>query len=319
MIQIRQLLPDLRFTTHEGAEALSALDREGAVTWVILRRPSPEELAQVQDRFALHPIMAEDLSQKEDRPRLRFYDKLTTITFFSVRQAEPFQVRFHPLHMLMGPGFLLTVTDDMQEELDEAWERWAANVQTHEHNEEAPLYNILDTLVDRYFPIVDAIAERLDDLEDVLLEQNDPGARREVYVLKKSLLRFRRVAASGRDVVNMLLRHDESTPDMDSIYLRDVYDNLNRVTDAIDTYRDLLSNTLDAQFAVISNRLNVIMQVLTAWSIILGSGTFIAGLYGMNVAWLPGAGQPHGFWIALGLCLVVGGILYGVFHRKRWV
>lgn len=329
MIKLRIYNPTDGFREEDGIGRLAELVGAGKdVVWAVVEGPSDEELDAIASALSIHRITMEDARQEEDRPRLRHYNDVMSIVFFAVEcpEAAPENMSFQPLRLFISPRYVVSVTDEPLPELDEAYARWRDNTDVLEANTEAPMYTILDAVVDGFFPVVDIIAERVDDIEDQVIDGAPNETRQAVFTMKRSLVRFRRVAAAGRDVVNAIVRHDESTPDPDAIYLRDVYDHLNRITDAVDTYRDLLSNVMDAYLSVTSNRLaesanklNVIMQTLTSWSIILGSGTLITGFYGMNVSKLPLAQSRFSYEIVLGLCLLVGGLLYGMFRRKRWL
>ncbi|HEY3265815.1 MAG TPA: magnesium transporter CorA family protein [Armatimonadota bacterium] len=329
MIRLRIYNPTDGFREEDGIARLADLVGKGKdVVWAMAESPTDAELDELGSALGIHRITMEDARQEEDRPRLRHYNDVMSIVFFAVEcpNMVPEEMTFQPLRLFLSPRYLVTVTDAALPQLDEAYARWRDNTDVLESNTEAPMYTILDSVVDGFFPVVDIIADRVDDIEDLVIDGAAGETRQAVFTMKRSLVRLRRVAAAGRDVVNAIVRHDETTPDPDSIYLRDVYDHLNRITDAVDTYRDLLSNVMDAYLSVTSNRLaesanrlNVIMQTLTSWSIILGSGTLITGFYGMNTSRLPFAQHPFSYEIVLGLCLIVGGLLYGMFRRKRWL
>jgi magnesium transporter len=317
------------FRDEKDLERIPALAAPpSAVVWAILSEPSEAELAQVQQALRLHPLTMEDLTQYEDRPRIRFYGAGVSVVFFAGRTTETSNepLTFIPFHLFLGRDVLVTVHREGLQEIDSALRRWEESADNLPLSAEAPLYILLDTVVDGYMPLLERVAEQVDRVEDQVIEGTSEDDRRTVFVLKRDLLRLRRITGSGRDVLNGLIRYDETTPESDAIYLRDVYDNLARLADQVDTYRDLLGNVVDASLAVTSNRLaessnalNLTMKTLTAWSIILGSGTFIAGLYGMNVQGLPMAGHPQAFSLVGGITLLVGTALLLLFRRLRWM
>lgn len=322
MIRLHIYHPAKGFTDLDGCIGLADAVADGQnVVWVDLEAPTADEMSSVAGTLQIPRILLEDAAQEEDRPRLRRYNDVLAVVFHAVRcpEMEPEAIAFASLRLFLSPRYVVTVADERIPEMEEAYFRWQTNTDVLEPNTEAPMYTILDTLVDGFFPIMDAVADRVDEIEDLVVDGASGETREAVFVLKRALLRIRRVAAAGRDVVNSLVRHDDTTPDTDAFYLRDVYDHLNRITDAVDIYRDLLSNVMDAYLSVMSNRLNVIMQTLTSWSIILGAATLVTSLYGMNTDTLPGAHHPYGFQLVLALCLVMGGLLFGLFRRKRWI
>jgi magnesium transporter len=137
--------------------------------------------------------------------------------------------------------------------------------------------------VDDYFPVIDAIADRAEDIEQRIFEKFDVSALEDILKLKKELVRLRRLVTPARDVVNVFLRRDPPIMPRQSLpYFQDVYDHIIRVTDSLDTYQELLSSTLDAFLSVQSNRLNEIIYRLTLVSVIFLPLTFLTGFFGMN-------------------------------------
>ena len=197
--------------------------------------------------------------------------------------------------------------------------RWKAPDSPLGHEVSALVHALLDALVDSYFPLMDQVADRVEDLEDTIFIQYDESAIQTIFGLKKDLLSLRRVIAPERDVLNVLLRrqlpifHPE-----DIAYLQDVYDHIVRVTDSVDTYRDLLSSALDSYLSLQSNNLNQVMKLLTMASIVLMTDALIAGIYGMNFRYMPELGWRLGYgWALLLMALATIGVtLY--FRRRKW-
>jgi Mg2+ and Co2+ transporter CorA len=182
------------------------------------------------------------------------------------------------------------------------------------------LYSLLDTIVDNYFPVIDSIVDRIEDLEEQIFERYSNQAIESIFILKKDLLALRKVLAPERDVLNILTRRDIPIFDRHTIvYFQDVYDHVVRITDSIDTYRDLLSSALDSFLSMQSNRLNVTVQTLTAVSIILMSVAAITGWYGMNFAAMPELTSRFGYpgvFVVVALIVALE-VIY--FKRKRWL
>jgi magnesium transporter len=182
------------------------------------------------------------------------------------------------------------------------------------------LYSMLDTIVDNYFPVVDSIVDRVEDLETEIFEHYNQQAIESIFSLKKDLLGLRKVLAPERDVLNILVRRDLPIFDQQTLlYFQDLYDHIVRITDSVDTYRDLLSSALDSYLSMQSNRLNITVQTLTSLSIILMSVAGITGWYGMNFAVMPELQSPFGYpGVMLGVVLVViAEVIF--FKRKGWL
>ncbi|MDQ3705993.1 MAG: magnesium transporter CorA family protein [Chloroflexota bacterium] len=182
------------------------------------------------------------------------------------------------------------------------------------------LYSLLDTIVDNYFPVVDSIVDRVEDLETEIFEHYNQKAIESIFSLKKDLLGLRKVLAPERDVLNILVRRDLPIFDQQTLlYFQDLYDHIVRITESVDTYRDLLSSALDSYLSMQSNRLNITVQTLTSLSIILMSVAAVAGWYGMNFAAMPELTSRFGYpGVMLGVVLlVIAEVIF--FKRKGWL
>ena len=182
------------------------------------------------------------------------------------------------------------------------------------------LYALLDTMVDGYFPLLDQMSEKIDTLEDRII-QGKEGVQtlREVLDLKRRLLKLRRVLAPLRDVANSLLRRDVELIDDQSVpYYQDLYDHLVRVLDQLDLYRDLVAAVLEANLSVTSNNLNAVMKRLTAFTVVLMVPTLIAGIYGMNFHAMPELSWPFGYPLALLVMGALMGMIALYFKRNDW-
>jgi magnesium transporter len=183
------------------------------------------------------------------------------------------------------------------------------------------LYAILDAAVDGYFPLLDRLSDRIEDLEDQILAGRQTGAAtlRPILGLKRQLLDLRRSLSPQRDVANALLRRDlPLVDDASAPYFQDLYDHLIRVLDQLDLQRDLLASALEANLSVTSNNLNAVMKRLTAFTVIIMVPTLIAGIYGMNFHFMPELSSPLGYPFALGTMAasMIGAAIF--FRRNDW-
>lgn len=191
---------------------------------------------------------------------------------------------------------------------------------SHENDIGILLYSLLDTIVDAYFPVVDSIVERVEDLEEQVFQRFNQSAIESIFALKKDLLALRKVLAPERDVLNVLVRRDLPIfKEHTLVYFQDIYDHVVRITDSIDTYRDLLSSALDSFLSVQSNRLNITVQTLTSVSIMLMSLAAVTGWYGMNFAAMPELNSRFGYPGVTAAVIVILVVEYLFFKRKRWL
>lgn len=289
--------------------------------WVDVSDPEPEDERLLAEEFGFHPLAIEDAVRHHQRPKTDMYDDFIFIVFYALHCSDAGTVHPAQVALFVGRNYVVTVHPGHVPELEAVRQRWCSNVNHLSRRRLSLLVHaILDTIVDGYFPVIDAVSERIEDVEARIFERFDPESQREVFGLKKELLEIRRVVAPGRDALNALLRRDSPVFDEEAfVYFQDVYDHVLRIVDAVDVYRDLLSSALDAYLSVTSNRLNQIMKTLTASSIILMSMTLVASVYGMNFEHIPELHWQFGYAWALGLMALIGGSLVVLFRRINWL
>ena len=304
-----------------GVEHLDRIDElraeADALVWVSATDPDPALVAILGREFGIHPVALEDVRKRGQRPKLDSYGDQHMIVAHEVRVEA---ADLSEIHLFAGPGWLLTVhwaATPMIEGVRHRFERGGGG---------APdtvaelLYAVLDGVVDSYFPELDVISDRIDALEERVLQGvADRESLSEVLSLKRRLLELRRVLAPMRDVANALLRRDIGIVESDALpYYQDLYDHLVRVLDQLDVYRDLLATVLDARLTVASNNLNGIMKRLTAITVIVMVPTLIAGIYGMNFEVMPELRWVLGYPFALTLMLVAAVGAFAWFRRNDW-
>ncbi|MBN9391242.1 MAG: magnesium/cobalt transporter CorA [Chloroflexi bacterium] len=304
-------------------EVSDLLEDKDNLIWIDMNKPTPDELNKIGEEFGFHPLALEDASGQHQRPKVDVYENFYFVVFYSIsyeREGNHFQAT--EIDMFMGENFLVTVHYSDVPALKEAKKRWQSNATEINRDIGVLLYSLLDTLVDECFPVLDTIIDEVEELEELIFE--DGRSRRQNYTqniltVKRNLINLRRVVAPERDLLNVITRHDSPIfSEKTNIYFQDVYDHLVRVTDTVDSYRDLLSGALDANLAVISNDLNLVMRTLTAFSIILMTDALIAGIYGMNFSTMPELTWQYGYPYCIILMAVVSGLIWFYFKRKKW-
>jgi magnesium transporter len=297
------------------------LNRGDDLLWLDVVDPTAEDVRLLSEEFGFHPLAIEDVTRRRQRPKIDLYEGTAFVVFYAMESSPEREIALIELNVFVGRNFVVTIHEGPLSLLEEVRDRWRETTSEIGHRTIGLLvYSILDAIVDGYFPCIDDLSDRIEDLEADIFERFDASSQREIFRLKKELLAIRRVVAPERDVLNVLLRRE--SPHFDAatlVYFQDVYDHILRVTDAVDTYRDLLSSALDAYLSVTSNRLNQVMKTLTASSIILMSMTLVASVYGMNFDHMPELHWQLGYVWALGLMAGIGLSLLHLFRRIDWL
>jgi magnesium transporter len=291
------------------------LPDDGNVLWLDIQDPSEQDIELLRGEFGFHELALEDVVKRHQRAKIDHYGDYCFIVFYAVRPEE-----CREINLFVGDNYLVTVHQGDVPEIAETAERWRKNADRMEHGVALPVYSLLDAIVDAYFPVVDDIAERLEDLEDAILEARGGSPLKEVFALKKELLTIRRVLAPEREVLNILIRREEPIlGERTLVYFQDVYDHILRVLDSVDLYRDQLTALLEAQLSVVSNRLNFVMKRMTALATILLSVTVVSSIYGMNFHVMPELEWEYGYAWALGLMVTLAVTVAVIFKRIDWL
>lgn len=307
----------------EGVEGIvSAVAEATNLVWVDLCGPDDVELDAIAEGLHLHELAVEDVRKHGQRAKLDRYPHHA----FLVAYARAADGDMCEVDIFVGPNWLVSVRERNEHgevfAVDPVIRRYES-VRRLDRGVGFLLYCILDELVDGYFAEAEEAEDALEAIEDTLFEIGPPPdgtLQQSLLDLRRGLITFRRRVVPLRDVVLSLLRREVPWIEDDAIiYLEDVFDHLLRVTDQIDTQRELMGNVVDASLALTSNRMNEVMKKMTSWGAILIVATLIAGIYGMNFADMPELSWRYGYFMALGLMLLSTAGLFAYFRRKKWL
>ncbi len=313
------------FAHLTGTEQVAELiDNPQHVFWLDVQHPTEQELTTIAETFQLHPLAVEDASHEHQRPKVEEYEHFFFLVFHTMNlNADTQELVTHELDIFVGQNYLITVHTEPIEALDEVEQRWKRSSTHLERGIGILLYSLLDTLVDHYFPVVDALVDQAEVLEARLLAGTEAARERQLILdllaLKKQFLAFRRIVTPERDVLNVLTNRDSPFfTEQVTVYFRDVYDHMSRLTDTLDLYRDQLSTIMSANLSIVSNDLNKVMRTLTAMSIILMFNALVAGIYGMNFEHMPELKWQYGYFVVLALMATVSTLLVLFFKHLKW-
>jgi magnesium transporter len=304
------------------------IDPKKALLWVDCVEPTGTELSSLTTQLEISDITAEDLQQGDQRTKLEHYGGQFHVAVHDCALVDGRLVT-REVDVVFADGWVLSVrqrSDDPEHPepfpLDAVIRRFELE-RTDERSEDEGflIWALLDVVVDRYFAVGDRFDDRLDEVEEIVFS-NDKGddIPREVFDLRRAMVSFRRAVAPLREVVAALLRREaDCLGEASLVHLQDVYDHVLRVTDWIETQRELLTGLLEADLAVMSNRTNVVMKRMTSWGAILLGSTLIAGIYGMNFENMPETDWLLGYPLAVGSMLALTIFLYVWFKRRDWL
>lgn len=290
------------------------------LVWVDVSDPREEGAAFLRDELGFHPLAVEDCVRGRQRPKLdRYPGYFFLVIYAAAINPERNRMALNELHIFLGKHFIVTVHDYKVREVGEIVARWRAAPERMTDSGSLA-YLLLDVVVDDYFPVLEHFADRAELLESRVFDEKEVPSTAEILQLRQELMLFRKVVAPQRDVLSTLLRRDLPFQNPELLpYYQDVHDHTIRVTEEIDSLRELISAVLDAQFSASTNQLNQTMRTMAAWSIILMTMALVAGVYGMNFAYMPELQWRWGYFLVLGGMLSLGSGLIMFFRRRGWL
>jgi magnesium transporter len=309
------------FTRYNNPEEISELcSLAPNIVWVDVADPTSEDFDELAKEFGFHALSIEDCRNEHQRPKVEEYQGYYFIVLYEAQLVLGRRLELRELNIFLGKNFLVTVHSQPIAAIEIAERLWREWSDLAERGTGLLAYLLIDSIVDDYMPLLDALSDRMDELEDQIFVDFKVEALEEIFRIKKELLFLRRSVTPLRDVFNTLLRREQQIFSREThVYFQDVFDHLIRVADTIDTLRELLGATMDAYLSVSGNRMNMVMKRLTSISTILMSVTLIAGIYGMNFDFMPELKWRFGYIGALGSMLVIGVAIYLYFRRIKWL
>ncbi|MBL8068893.1 MAG: magnesium transporter CorA family protein [Armatimonadetes bacterium] len=287
------------------------------LTWLLAGHPLPDPPDPLAALAAQFPLTAGDFADGffrigiESRPA-----GIALLCTFSRCSPEP---EYIPIAVYVTQSSLLTVCKSPIPAFDELFDAWSCEPQEHGSTSSRLLYSVLDLCVDSFFPVVDELHDRIDDLEDRIFAENGNHSG-EAIRIKKMLLTVRKNVSPLRENINSLIRIGQpSVQPGDLPEYQDLYNHSLRLAENIDLGRDMVSGLMDVQLSITGNRLNEIMRTLTIISTILMTSALIAGIYGMNFKFIPELDWKLGYPFAVGLMVLSGFGIYYWFRKLGFV
>ena len=287
--------------------------------WLDIDRPNQDDYAILRNVFKFHPLAVEDSEKFAQRAKIDDYDDYVFLVLYG---AVPDDDRLVEVHCFYSEKFLVTVHRDEAPAFTEVRQRYVKRQRSVDDPGQL-LYQIIDALVDSFFPILADFDDRIDELENQTFLHAGDEELQEIFRMKRLLVGMRKAITPQRDMFATLTGGVAELPGMtdeDERYFRDIYDHLIRISDLIDTYRDLLTSSMDVYLSTVSNRLNTVMKQLTIMATIFLPLSFITGFFGQNFGWLVSHIRSPAIFFALGIGLEIATVaaLFTLFKKRGW-
>jgi magnesium transporter len=280
-----------------------------------------ETIEKIGGDFGIHPLLLEDIFNVEHLPKVEDMEDYLFITLKSlIWDVQKKQIDAEQISLLLGKDFLLTFSENNTPLFEPVIERLSTTkTRARSRKEDYLSYLLLDKIVDNYYVLLDQFEDQTDELEDLLLDKPTDEIAQRILALKKQLVVLRRTIYPLKEEIRGIVR--DELPLINSFtrqYLNDIYDHLIDIIQTIDNFREMIAAMMDLLMANNANRTNSIMKTLTIISSIFIPLTFLAGVYGMNFRNMPELGWQYGYFILLGLFIIIAGGMYFYMKKKKW-
>jgi magnesium transporter len=324
--------PRLRRSTRNRADSAAPSTAEpnvevvehGGLRWINIERPGPLDQAWLEEHFEFHSLDYEDVRSRNQRPKIDEYDDyLFIVLHFPVFDKSVGRLNTGELDMFVGPDYLITMPNVPLQPVEYLFERCRTNDQVREELfSQGPgylLYKIVDSSFDYCFPMLRKIGNKLDRLENELFEGRSEDIVRDLSNVKQEIINFRKIIRPQRSVLRDLERTKQRYMAEElEIYFDDIIDASERIWDMLENYKEVVTALEDTNESLISHRLNDVLRVLTAFSVVLLPLTLIASIWGMNVH-VPGEQSITAFWIIIAVMVALLAGMLSYFRHRRWL
>ena len=304
--------PNVEVVEHDG------------LRWINIERPGPLDRAWLEEHFEFHPLAYEDVASRNQRPKVdEFPDHLFIVLHFPVFDSAVGRLNAGELDIFIGSDFLITLPNTPLQPVEYLFERCRASDEVRDQLfSRGPgylLYKVVDDAFDYCFPMLRKMGNKLDRIEEEIFEGRSEEIVRDISNVKQEIINFRKIIRPQRPVLRDLERTKQVYLAEDhELYFDDIVDASERIWDMLENYKEVVEALEETNEAVISHRLNDILRVLTAFSVVLLPLTLIASIWGMNVR-VPGQGKIEAFWIVIGVMAVLLGGMLAYFRRRGWL
>lgn len=300
-------------------EALNNIP-EGTTRWINIDGGCPQTTLESMSRtFSIHPLVTEDITNNTQRAKIEDYDDYLYIVSKMIYYMEDELVIEH-ISFILGWNYVISFGELKGDVFTSIRDRIRnQNTLIRKSGADYLIYSLLDAIVDGYFEVLEELGERIDKVEEVVLQVSSTETLHEIREIKNSLLYIHKYIWPLREVTSWLGKDStELIRPSTELYIRDVYDHIIQIIDTTETYRELLAGLIDLNLSSVSFRLNEVMKVLTIISTLFIPLTFIAGVYGMNFRYMPEIDWKYGYYTTWIVMVVIAVSMLIFFKKKKW-
>jgi len=312
---------DGRKLAEIGVEEISRyVSQPDTLVWVALAEPSDAELAKMQQEFGLHELAVEDAQSGHQRPKVEEYGDSLFVVLQTV-ELDGHELRLGEMDVFVGPNYVLSIRTRTRRGFGDVRARCEREPELLKQGSGFVLYALMDSVVDRYFPVLDRFETELEGLEELMFTGGlAQRSLKELYGLKQRLMTLKHAVAPLLDAVGRL--HGGRVPRVcagTQEYYRDIFDHLQRINQSIESSREMIATAISVSLSLLSLQENQFTKRLAGVAALVAVPTMIAGVYGMNFKHMPELGWTFGYPFALGLMAAIDGYLFYRLRKAGWI
>ena len=293
------------------------------VTWININGLNNlSEIEKIGEHYNLHPLTLEDIVNTQHRPKIDEFENYLFIVFKMLYLKEGSDLVFEHMSMVVGESYVLTFQEadgDVFEDLRERIGHGKGRIRGL--GSDYLMYTILDAIVDNYLNVIEALGDKVEDLEDAVFSaQSNNNITNTIQDHKREILKIRRAILPLREVITKIGKSDNNIVQQRTYsFIQDLYDNIIQVNENIELYREMIWSLMDMYMSIMSNKMNEVMKVLTIIATIFIPLTFIAGIYGMNFENIPELQYENGYYVLLSVMAVIFILMLMYFRKRKWL
>ncbi|OIK15626.1 magnesium and cobalt transport protein CorA [Bacillus sp. MUM 116] len=313
---IRTIAVNQKYELIKDVEISKLVKGEFRWYWIDFQEPIKEEIELLREPLAFHPLAIEDCIHTLQRPKLDYYDDYA---FFVTQALNPATIKREEVDFFLSKHYIVTFHHNPSYEINDAWNRLSLGKDVKKWDPAHVFYNVLDKMVDNYFPLVYQIEDTLNEIDENSNRRSMEALLEDLFDARHDLLSLRHTITPMRDLLYRILNSQRLTSIEGRIaYFNDIYDHLLKLSEMIEASRELTTDIRDSYISINSHQTNHVMKVLTVITTIFMPITFIVGLYGMNFHYMPELSWKYGYFATIALMFFISLGMYIWFKKKGW-
>jgi len=296
--------------------------RTSRVSWINLDGLKKDDIEKICTHFGIHPLIQEDILSSGQRPKMDDLNQLLycllNMLYFNERTSS---VESEQVSIVLGRNFVLSFQEDATRDVFNPLREKIkiSGSKLRLSDSDYLFYSLIDIIVDNYFVVMEKLGEKIEDLEEDITHNPDTRTLAKINLLRKEMIVLKRNISPVRELVNGILRSESRLiEDKTEKYFKDVYDHIVQANELAENYRDMMINLQDLYLSNVNLKMNEVMKVMAVVTCLLAPATVIGGIFGMNFSKIPWLHNPNGFFIAVGLMLIVPVWMIWIFKRRGW-